>query len=352
MDREMNIQGMQIGPGHPCFVIAEAGVNHNGQLEKALELVTIAKQAGADAVKFQLYNIEEQISRHTLNAPYQRKGSGEKTMIEMARTYELPWEEHKIIAEHSKNIGIIYMSSCFDYRAVDFFIKELNGDCIKVGSGELTNYPLLSYISKTGLLILLSTGMCTLEDVKGAVEHIKSNGTSPIVLLHCVSNYPAKVKDINIRAMITLQKKFNVPVGYSDHTNGNSAAIAATALGANVIEKHFTIDRNLPGPDHSMSLNPNELKIFINKIRRTESLIGDGIKKPTDKEIEMQIFSRRSAVAKCDIKKGELLSVDNLTLKRPALGIDPRELESIIGKKVNQLIPFDTIITTKMIEMK
>jgi len=348
----MKIKHKSVGQEFPCFIIAEAGVNHDGEIEKALELVSIANQAGADAVKFQLFDVKEQISMHACNAPYQRKGSGKKTMFEMAKSYDLPWEKHKIIAEYAEKLGIIYMSSCFDKKAVDFFIHELNGDCIKVGSGEITNYPLLSYISKTGLPILLSTGMCDITDVRGAVDHIHFNGSSPIILLHCVSNYPAKIEDLNIRSMVTLQEEFDVLVGYSDHSNGNTAAIAAIVLGATVIEKHFTIDNKLSGPDHAMSLDPDQLKNYVKKIRETEALLGDGIKKPTKNELEMLEFSRRSIVASSDIDKDELLTTENLTLKRPATGIDAREFDKIIGKKTNQSIPFDSIVKKEMIEKK
>ena len=346
----MKIKHKLLGKESPCFIIAEAGVNHNGEIDKALELVNVANEAGADAVKFQLFDVKEQISRHAYNAPYQREGSGKKTMLEMAKSYDLPWEKHKIIADYAEKLGIIYMSSCFDKKAVDFFINKLDGDCIKVGSGEITNYPLLKYISNTGLPILLSTGMCDIDDVRGAVSHIQKNGSSPIILLHCVSNYPAQTDDLNIRSMAFLQKEFDLLVGYSDHSNGSTAAISAITLGAVVIEKHFTIDKTLSGPDHAMSLDPDELKRFVNKIRETEVLLGDGIKKPTKKEMEMRQFSRRSIVSKSDIYKGEILTNENLTLKRPATGIDGRDLEKVIGKKVNQDIPFDSIIKQEMIE--
>ena len=350
MNKEIKIGKKRIGADNPCFVIAEAGVNHDGDLDQAIQLVSIAQKAGSDAVKFQLFDVEEQVSQHAENAPYQRIGSGKQSMAEMAKSYDLPWEKHKDIAKHCKKLGIMYMSSCFDPRAVDFLVSDLKGSCIKVGSGELTNYPLLQHISQTGIPILLSTGMSTLKDVRDAVNQIQSNGTSPLFLLHCVSNYPAPEKDINLMAMKTLKEEFNVPVGYSDHTEGNTAAIAAVTLGANVIEKHFTIDRTLPGPDHAMSLNPEELKDFVKTIRTTEEMLGDGIKKPTEAEKEMRIYTRRSVVSSKPIQTGEKLDDNNITLKRPATGIDPRSMDKIIGKTAIVDIPADKPITFDMLQ--
>ncbi len=291
-----------------CFIIAEAGVNHNGELEKAIELIDIAYSAGADAVKFQLFNVEEQVSKSAENAPYQRKGSGKQSMSDMAKSYDLPWEKHKILFDHCNNLGIVYMSSCFDSRAVDFLIHDLGGECIKISSGELTNYPLLRYVAQTGKTIILSTGMSTIDDVRDAVNIIKENGESNLVLLHCVSNYPASEVDVNLKAINTLKEEFNTTVGYSDHTKGNNAAIIALALGAKVIEKHFTINKSLPGPDHSMSLNPKELEDFVKTIRSTEIMLGDGVKKPTKSEEKMKIYARRSVVSLKNIIAGEELS--------------------------------------------
>ncbi len=350
MDKEVKIGEKYIAGNNPCFVIAEAGVNHNGELEKALELVSIAQNAGADAIKFQLFNTNEQISKHAKLAPYQQKSTGAKTLAEMAKSYNLPWEKHKVIAEYCKKIGIMYISSCFDFRSVDFLVNDLKGSCIKVGSGELTNYPLLRYISNTGKLILLSTGMSTLEDIRGAIDQIRSNGTSPLVLLHCVSSYPTLEKEINLLAIKTIEREFKVPVGYSDHSEGNFAAVAAVALGARVIEKHFTIDKSLSGPDHAMSLDPIGLEGFVKAIRMMEEMLGDGIKNPTEAEKEMQVYARRSVVAASNIKAGDKLGKNNVTLKRPATGIDPRSMKEIIGKRVIVDIPLDKPITWDMLK--
>ena len=332
------------------YIIAEAGVNHNGKLEKALELIDVAYAAGANAVKFQLFNVKEQVSKGTNNAPYQRRGTGKKSMIDMAKSYDFPWEEHKILVAHCNEVGIKYMSSCFSKKAVDFFINDLGGDCIKVGSGELTNHPLLRYMSKTGKPIILSTGMSTLEDVRDAVIAIRANGISPLILLHCVSNYPATAKEINLNAINTLASEFNVPVGYSDHSEGNNASIAAVALGAKVIEKHFTTDKSLPGPDHAISLEPKELEEFVKAIRMTEEMLGNGIKKPTEAEKKMQIYARRSVVAACDIKAGERIENFHITLKRPATGIDPRFIDKITGMRAIVDIPSDIPVTWGMLK--
>ena len=330
-----------------CFIIAEAGVNHNGNIDKAKELIEIAKSSGADAVKFQLFNAKEQISKFAYNAPYQRIGSGKKTMLEMAKGYDFPWEKHKDLADYSKKVGIIYMSSCFDVKAVDFFIDELGGDCIKVGSGEITNYPLLRYIENRGLPIILSTGMCTLKDIKGALEQLKRNHS--IALLHCISSYPTKSNEVNIKAIQTLKAEFNLLTGFSDHTLTDIASIAAIAVGAKIIEKHFTIDKKLPGPDHSLSLDPEELKEFVGKIRKAEIILGDGVKNPTENEIEMRKYSRRGLVAATHINQGEILSYNNITLKRPSTGIDARELDDVVGKRIKLSVKPDEIITHEML---
>ena len=253
---KIRIGDRTIGDGERVFIIAEAGVNHNGSLEKALALVDVAHAAGADAVKFQLYRADEQVSRAAQTAESQRDNTGADAMLEMARSYDLPWAAHHTIARHCREVGIMYMASCFDRQAVDFLI-ELGGECIKVGSGEITNYPLLNYLSEHGgKPILLSTGMCTLADVAGAVEEIRTHVDAP--LFQCTSNYPAPPATANLRAMKALAETFNVPVGFSDHTVGNAVAAAAVALGACLVEKHFTLDKTLPGPDHAMSLDPTD----------------------------------------------------------------------------------------------
>lgn len=334
--------------GTPCFIIAEAGVNHNGSLEMALALVDAAYNASADAIKFQLFRVEEQISGMALPADYQRKQTDASTMLEMAKSYDLPWEAHRVIADHCRKLGITYMASCFDPEAVNFLLT-LGANCIKVGSGEITNYPLLAHMAATGKPILLSTGMSTLQDVAGAVEHIQASGDSPLILLQCVSNYPAAPESINLRVMQTLRQAFNVPVGYSDHTLGNEVAVAAVALGACVIEKHFTLDKALPGPDHAMSLSPTELQMFVAAIRTIESALGNGIKQLQPGERAVQQVARRSLVSACAIRGGERLNDTNVTFKRPATGIDPRLWQTVRGRMVRSDVPADIPITWEML---
>jgi len=342
--QKINFGTRMIGDGEPVFIIAEAGVNHNGELTKALELVDIARDAGADAVKFQLYRADEQVSRAAPTAQYQRDHTRETQMLEMARSYDLPWEAHRDIKRHCDSVGITYLSSCFDTKAVDFFL-ELRGAGIKVGSGEITNYPLLAYMSATGKPILLSTGMSTLDDVAGAVAHIRASGPSELALFQCTSNYPTDPGDANLRALQTLKHEFDMPVGYSDHTRSNTAAIAAVALGASIIEKHFTLDRALPGPDHHMSLSPDELRAYVADIRTTERALGNGIKEPCEQELATMLVARRSLVSTKLIPAGDTLTDENVTLKRPATGIDPRLWPTVRGRKVKAEIQPDIPIT-------
>ena len=350
MIKKIKIENNYISNNSECFIIAEAGVNHNGDLNNAILLADLAKEAGANAVKFQLYDAKEQVSKYAESAPYQRKGTGKKTMFSMSKLYDLPWENHRKISEHCRNIGIAYMSSCFDKNAVDFLIDDLKSDCIKIGSGEITNYPLLSYIAKKNVSIILSTGMCSLDDVKGSINHIRKYGNPPIIILHCVSNYPANEIHLNLKAMITLEKEFKCLIGYSDHSEGEIASTIAVALGAKIIEKHFTIDKNLPGPDHAMSLNPTQLKFFIDNIRLTEKILGTGIKEPTSGELKMIKYARRSVVSLKNINKGDKIEKDNISLKRPSTGIDPRFVDKIIGRRVNRDIKSDMPITWEMLD--
>ena len=265
-------------------------------------------------------------------------------MLQLAESYELPWTCHEDPVARCRDRGIAYMASCFDRNAVDFFIG-LGGDCIKVGSGELTNYPLLEYMSSTGKTILLSTGMCSLADVADAVQCIRNAGESPLVLFQCVSNYPAAPSSINLKVLKVYSEAFDVLVGYSDHTEGNAIAAASVAMGACMIEKHFTLDKSLPGPDHAMSLNPEELTAFVASIRDVQAAIGDGIKRIVPSEEAVRSVARRSLVAARDLVPGETLDDSNVTLKRPACGIDPRAWQYVRGRQVSKIIAQNTPIT-------
>jgi len=338
----------KIGHNYPCFIIAEAGVNHNGRLPLALQLVDIAAASGADAIKFQLFRSEEQISRWAPTAEYQLQQTQNTDMLQMAKDYDLSWEAHKVIAGYCEKAGIIYMASCFDPQAVEFLI-EIGGSSIKVASGEITNYPLLTCIAKSGLPVLLSTGMSSLQDVAGAVEHIRYHGNDQIILFQCVSSYPAEPSSINLRSMCSMSAALGVLPGYSDHTADSIVATAAVAMGACMIEKHFTLDRKLPGPDHHMSLSPQELKKFVETIRIAESALGDGIKRPHASEISIRTASRRSLVAARTIYAGETLDNSNVTFKRPATGIDPRLWELAQGRTVKHDIEYDLPIKWDML---
>jgi len=337
------------------FIIAEAGVNHNGSLELAYKLVDVAVEAGADAVKFQTFKTENVISRKAKKAKYQNKASGNaESQFEMIKKLELSFEDFRKIKRYCDKKGIIFLSTPFDHKSVDF-LEELV-PVYKVGSGEITNLPFLEYIAKKEKPVILSTGMATLGEVEEATGAIINANSSffdtfhlsrltshlpPLTLLHCVSEYPAKYEDVNLKAMLTLKKAFKFPVGYSDHTLGIEIPIAAVALGARIIEKHFTLDKNLPGPDHKASLEPQELKQMVRAIRNVEKSLGDGIKRPTQSELEMMKVVRRSLMATRDIKAGEVVKELDIAIKRPETGILPKFKKIVIGMRPTRDIKKD-----------
>ena len=337
-----------IGEGKPCFIIAEAGVNHNGSLELAKKLIDAAKDARADAVKFQTFKAENVVIKNARKAEYQ-KIAKEESQYEMLKKLELTEEDFRELADYAKKKNILFLSSPFDKESVDL-LYELDMPAFKVASGEITNFPLLRYIAKKAKPIILSTGMSTLGEVEEALNVIRSEGAEDVILLHCVSNYPARMEDVNLRAMETLKQAFKIPVGFSDHTLGITASIAAVALGACVIEKHFTLDRNLPGPDHKASLEPDELKEMVKAIRDVENVLGGGIKRPTTNEEEIKKIARRSVIAKIDISEGTVITEDMLDVKRPGTGIEPKYFDLIIGMRAKKDIKKSDIVTWKMIE--
>jgi len=345
---KIRIEDKLIGEEEPCFIIAEAGVNHNGSVELAKKLIDAAKDAGADAVKFQTFKTENVVVKDAQKAEYQKETTGEGSQYEMIKKLELTEEDFRELADYAEKKDIMFLSSPFDKESVDL-LYELDVPAFKVGSGEITNFPLLRYIAKKEKPIILSTGMSTLGEIEEALDVIRSEGVEDIILLHCVSNYPARIEDVNLRAMGTLKQAFKLPVGFSDHTLGITAPIAAVALGACVIEKHFTLDRNLPGPDHKASLEPDELKEMVKAIREVEKALGNGIKKPTKEEEKIKKVARRSIVAKVDISKGAIITEDMLDVKRPGTGIEPKYLKFIIGRKTKEDIKKDEIISLKMI---
>lgn len=325
------------------LIIAEAGVNHNGDISLAKKLIEKAKEAGADVVKFQTFIVDKVVSKTAKMAEYQKENLGfEETQKEMLSKLALKSEEYIDLAEYCKKIGIKFLSTPFDINSVHF-LDNLQ-DIWKIPSGEITNYPYLVEIAKTGKAVILSTGMSTLEEVDAALDVLKSNGAGSITLLHCSTNYPVPMQDVNLQAMLTMKKHCGCEVGYSDHTKGIEVPIAAVAMGATIIEKHFTLDRNMEGPDHKASLEPNELKAMIDAIRNIEVAIGDGVKRPSPTEMVNIDVVRKSIIASKDIKAGSFLSEENLTTKRPGTGISPMKWNEVIGTRAVRDFAEDELI--------
>lgn len=334
-----------IGKDQPVFVIAEAGVNHNGKLSFAKKLIDAAAKAGADAVKFQTFSPDELVSKSATKAEYQKAGGAEagETQYEMLKRLLLPRAWHAALKRYAEKKGLLFLSTPFSLDDA-VFLRRLGVLAIKVGSSDANNFPYLRHIAAWGLPILLSTGMTTLSEVKEAVHTIKKAGNRRIALLHCTTNYPTPFNETNLLAIRTLQKEFGFPVGFSDHTTGNGAAIAAVALGACIIEKHFTLDRDLHGPDHQASLEPDEMKEFVREIRNIESALGSGKKVPFQSEREIAKVARKSVVALRDIKKGERFTEDNTGVKRPGVGLQPRYYDMILGARAAKDIIADTLV--------
>jgi N,N'-diacetyllegionaminate synthase len=343
------IAGRAIGPGYPCFVIAEAGVNHNGDLDMALRLIDAAAEARANAVKFQTFSADRLVTRQAPKATYQKQAtSAEESQYAMLKRLELSSKDHRSLIAHAQARGLVFLSTPFDHTSADLLF-ELDVPAIKVGSGELTDLPLLEHIARGRKPIMLSTGMAYLGEVEEAVRCIQTHGDAPLVLLHCVSNYPANEADVNLRAMTTMRQAFGLPVGYSDHTLGITVPIAAVALGACVVEKHFTLDRSLPGPDHKSSLEPDRLRAMVQAIRDVEVALGDGLKRPRVSELDTARVARKSVVSQADILPGTVITAEMLTTKRPGTGIPPRDLTRVVGRAARVMIPADTVVEWEMI---
>lgn len=328
------------------FFIAEAGVNHNGSDELALQLVETAKKCGADAVKFQTFSADKLVQKGAEKAEYQKNATGSGDQYSMLKKLEMSEELHFKLVKRCEELNIEFMSTPFDEEAADFLVN-IGMEHIKVPSGEITNHPFLSFLAKKNLPIILSTGMATLDEISDAVNVIKSvrdkNGfTAPLesvlTILHCTSNYPAALEDVNLRAMNTIHKTFGLPVGYSDHTAGITVSVAAVAMGATVIEKHFTLDRNLPGPDQKASLEPDELSALISQIRDVEKALGSSIKQPNASELPIRALVRRSITLVNDVNLGQTITADDVKLLRPGNGLPPADLPKVIGRKLNRNI--------------
>ncbi|MEI7670166.1 MAG: N-acetylneuraminate synthase [Pseudomonadota bacterium] len=328
------------------IIIAEAGVNHNGDISLAKKLIDIAADAGADLVKFQTFKSSKLVTLSAPKADYQSLLTGSsESQYTMLNKLELTESMHHELIAHSHSKGIGFFSTGFDIESIDMLIR-LGQERIKIPSGEITNLPLLRHVGKMNKEVILSTGMSDLGEVEKAIDILESSGTQKkkITVLHCTSAYPAPMIDINLLAMKTIQNKLQIAIGYSDHSEGIEISIAAVALGATIIEKHFTTNRNLPGPDHKTSLEPSELKSMISAIRNIESALGDGNKKLTPSESKNIIAVRRSIVAKTAIKKGELFTAENITTKRPCTGISPMDWDQVINTNAKRDFVSDEII--------
>jgi N,N'-diacetyllegionaminate synthase len=320
------------------FIIAEAGVNHNGSMELARKLIDAACDAGADAVKFQTFKAETLVSKNAQKADYQKETSGsEESQYDMIKKLELDVQSHKELFKYCREKGIMFLSTPFDTESIKL-LDELGLEIFKVPSGEITNLPYLREIGKLKKEVVLSTGMADLGEIEDALNILTENGTlkDKITVLHANTEYPTPMKDVNLRSMTSIGVAFDVAYGYSDHTLGVEVPVAAVAMGASVIEKHFTLDKNMEGPDHKASLEPDELKLMVKSIRNIETALGSRVKKPSKSELKNKPVARKSIVAACDIKKGEVFSEKNLAVKRPGNGLSPMRWDEIAGRKADK----------------
>ena len=326
------------------FIIAEAGVNHNGSIDLALKLIDSARASGADAVKFQTFRADQLATRSAHKAAYQeRTTTATESQFEMLQRLELDVDDHRRLIDYCRKVGIQFLSSPFDEQSADL-LAEMDLPLYKIPSGEITNLPFLDHVARKGRPIILSTGMSTLGEIEEAVTVLRTAGNNRLTLLHCVTEYPAPYAEVNLRAMHTLRVAFGLPVGYSDHTPGYEISIAAVALGAEVIEKHFTVDRSLPGPDHAASLEPDELEQMVTAIRHVEVALGDGIKRPAQCELPNISVARKSVVASRSLIAGQRLTAEDLDIKRPGNGIAPRLKPMLIGRTLSAGLEKDEVL--------
>lgn len=337
------IAGRTVGPGYPCYVIAEAGSNHNRDLATALRLIDVAAKAGADAVKFQTYRAEGLYSRHAPSMSYLSDGGlldeGE-TVFDLIKRIEIPWEWHRVLASHSRERGIHFLSTPFEELAVEA-LEAVSVPAWKIASYEVNHFPLIRRCAQTRLPLLISTGMASLGDIERALDVANAAGATEILLFHCAINYPPSFEDLNLRAIPTLASAFGLPVGWSDHTTGHTADVVAVALGACAIEKHFTLDKEQAGPDHAFALEPCELTAMVRAIRETEQALGTTIKRMTASEQEMFRLGRRSLVATRLIEQGERIAATDIAVKRPGYGIAVDQLDLVIGRRASRRIEED-----------
>lgn len=344
----IELKGRRIGDGFPCFIIAEAGVNHSGKMELARQLIKVAAEAGADAVKFQTFKAECLATADTPKADYQKQTtSASESQLEMLKRLELTHEMHLDLLAYSGEVGIQFLSTPFEEGSADELI-EMGLELLKIPSGEITNLPFLAHVASKKVPVILSTGMASLGEVEQAVDVFRRAEIPGLVLLQCVSNYPANPADCNLRAMQTMRSAFGVPVGFSDHTPGNESAFAAVALGACVIEKHFTLDRTLPGPDHKASLEPDELRQLISGIRIVESALGNGVKARVATEQNTADVVRKSIVAACEIPAGSIIAAAMLRISRPGNGLPSAMMPYVVGRTSRHPVPAGTLLALDM----
>lgn len=326
------------------LIIAEAGVNHNGDINIAYKLIDEAKKAGADIVKFQTGKPENIVSKYAKKAEYQIKNTeSNESQLAMIKRLMLPYDAFIDLNKYCEKQNITFLSTPFDIESIDF-LNKFNMPFWKIPSGEITNYPYLVEIAKTHKDVVMSTGMSTINEINDAINLMNGNGSGKVSLLHCNTEYPTPYEDVNLKAMLTLQEKFGLSVGYSDHTIGIEVPIAAVAMGASIIEKHFTLDKNMEGPDHKASLEPNELSEMVRSIRNIEKALGNNKKEVSLSEKKNIDIARKSIVAKMDIKKGDIFTVENITTKRPGSGISPMKWNEVLGQKATRDFKEDELI--------
>lgn len=349
MVTHIQIAGRRIGRGSPCFVIAEAGVNHNGELARAHDLIDAAADAGADAVKFQTFRADRLVTPDAPKAAYQiARTAASESQLDMLRRLELSPDAHQELLDHAARRNLVFLSTPFDEESADF-LDRLGVLAFKIPSGEITNLPFLAHVARKGKPLIVSTGMTTLGELDQAVAAIEETGNRRFVLLHCVSNYPAAAADTNLRAMRTMAAAFRVPVGYSDHTLGFEVAVAAAALSATVIEKHFTLDRELPGPDHRASLEPAELRQMMASIRNVEAALGHGRKRPAASEGNTAAVARKSLVAAAPIRAGTRLTEELIAVRRPGTGLPPAMRSVLVGRATLRDIAAGALLNLDMV---
>ena len=334
--KTVKIDGRLIGPNQPTYFVAEAGLNHNTDIKLAKKLIDEAKGCGADAVKFQTYKAEQFL---TPSSSFYKGFKGA----------EIAFEKFGELKDYAKNIGITFFSAPFDLQSADF-LNEIRVPCFKIASGDMTDIPLIRHVAKMDKPMIISTGLANMDEVEIAVNTCLDEGNKKIILLHCIAHYPTEPNETNLFAMETIRNKFHLPVGYSDNGESLLVDIVAVSMGANIIEKHFTLDKKLPGPDHFFSIDPPGLKNLISQIQIVESMKGDGIKSPQSSEIPLITETRKSITASMDIQKDEILTKEKLLTKRPATGIEPKYLDQILGKKLNRSVKQDTAIVWEDIE--